>query len=519
MSTSNFVVDLIATIDSITKTPIPNTTTENGMPAYSTTESALLDLFSKTIRGTPKSVINEMFENAFKEDPKIALQIAFNTRDCIGQGKQEKDLALYMMEWVKVNKPLNYLKNLPEYLNISCFKDLLKMSLTVPHRIMSDVELQLMSAYIQDDLKKLNEYNSAIDAASSEDDKKKIPKISLSMAAKWAPTEGCHFDKLIKAAHRIAKMQGINMKTYRKNLGKLRAQLDILERHESFREWDKINFEHVPATAMKKQKKAFQKHCSEGFANYLAKVMAGKAKMHTKGVQPHELVATYINGSTTDPVVDAQWSSLISSIKTAGLFKNAISVCDVSGSMSGIPMQVAIALGLVVSEMTIEPFNNKIITFDAVPQWHTINGTTLQQKVSNLARAKWGMNTDFIAVFNMLLTEAKAYNLSPEQMIKKIFVFTDMQFDQATNDDSYMTGFDHVKKMYADAGYAIPTIVFWNLRDTRTSFPVQKDTPNVALMSGFSSEMLKVFLEDGDMTPYSIMMRAVSGYKVTIVPE
>jgi len=513
------VSTLIAALDDVTKSA-GNTVTENGMPAHSTTDSTCLDLFTKTIRGTSQASINEMFINAFKEDPKVAIQIAFNTRDCIGNGKQEKEIALYMMAWLKENKPLNYLKNLPEYLNISCFKDLLKLACTTPHRIMSDVELQLMAAYLKDDIQKLDNYNTALASAVDEDAKKKIPKVSLSMAAKWAATEGCSFDKKIKAAHNLAKILGMNMKTYRKTLSKLRAYLDILERYETFKEWDKINFEHVPATAMKKQKKAFQKHCSEQFANYLAKVMAGKAKMHTKGVQPHDLVSNYMNSSITiDPVIEAQWSSLISGIKAAGLFKDAVAVCDVSGSMSGIPMQVAIALGLVVSEMTVEPFNNKIITFSAVPTWHTIKGNNLMDKVHNLKRAAWEMNTDFLAVFKMLLTEAKVYRLSPEQMIKKIFVFTDMQFDAATSESSYMTGYSSIKKMYVDAGYAMPTIVFWNLRDTRVSFPVQKDTPGVALMSGFSSEMLKVFLEDGEMTPYSIMMRAVSGYKVTVIPE
>jgi len=513
------VTTLISTLDDVTKTA-GNTVTENGMPAHITTDSKCLDMFARTIRGTSQAVVNEMFVNAFKEDPKVALQIAFNTRDCIGNGKQEKDLALYMMTWVKENKPLNYLKNLPEYLNISCFKDLLKLACTTPHRMMKDVEFQLIAAYLKDDLQKLDNYNASIASAADDDAKKKIAKVSLSMAAKWAPTEGCSFDKKIKAAHEVAKILGWNMKTYRKNLSKLRAYLDILERHESFKEWDKINFEHVPATAMKKQKKAFQKHCSEQFANYLAKVMAGKAKMHTKGVQPHDLVSPYMNApAAIDPVIEAQWSSLISGIKSAGLFKDAVAVCDVSGSMSGIPMQVAIALGIVVSEMTVEPFNKKIITFSAVPTWHTITGNTLRDKVHSLARAAWEMNTDFIAVFKMLLTEAKTYRLSPEQMIKKIFVFTDMQFDAATSGPRYMTGFNLIKKMYEEAGYVMPTIVFWNLRDTRVSFPVQKDTPNVALMSGFSSEMLKVFLEDGEMTPYSIMMRAISGYKVTVVPE
>ena len=119
----------------------------------------------------------------------------------------------------------------------------------------------------------------------------------------------------------------------------------------------------------------------------------------------------------------------------------------------------------------------------------------------------------------MLLTEAKAYRLSPEQMIEKIFVFTDMQFDAATNAFGYQTAYDTVKQMYADAGYTVPQIVFWNLRDTHASFPVQKNTPGVALMSGFSSEMLKMFLDDEPMTPYSMMLKAVKDYEVFVVDE
>jgi hypothetical protein len=371
------------------------------------------------------------------------------------------------------------------------------------HPLDADAELRLMAATLKDDQSKL--------AAGG--------KVSVSLAGKWAPTEGCSFDKKTRAAHKIATFCGWSMKAYRKNLGNLRKALDILERHESLGEWDKINFEHVPSVAMKKQKKAFERHLPEKFRSYLAAVMAGKAKMNSKGVQPHELVRHYLRGGYDDPAINAQWEALNARSRTAGSFKRATAVIDVSGSMSGDPMEVAIALGLVVAEMTAEPFKGRVITFSAVPQWHTIAGSTLREKVGSLSRAHWEQNTDLIAVFKMLLTEAKAYRLSPEQMIEKIFVFTDMQFDVATNAARYQTAYDAVKQMYADAGYTVPQIVFWNLRDTHTSFPVRKDTPGVALMSGFSSEMLKMFLDDEPMTPYSMMLKAVKDYEVFVVDE
>jgi hypothetical protein len=268
---------------------------------------------------------------------------------------------------------------------------------------------------------------------------------------------------------------------------------------------------------MKKQKKAFMTHLPEQFRTFLSAVMAGKAKMNSKGVQAHELIRSYMQGLPADAATDAQWHAMIARLRAAGLFEDTVALCDVSGSMGGVPMEVSIALGLVVSELSAEPFKNKVITFSAVPQWHVVEGATLSEKVSSLSRAHWEQNTDFIAVFKMILAEAKVYRLRPEQMIKKIFVFTDMQFDSATNSGRYNTAFDVVKEMYTAAGYAMPQLVFWNLRDTHTSFPVRKDTPGVALMSGFSAEMLKLFLDNAPMTPYSMMLRALEKYKEKVV--
>jgi hypothetical protein len=508
MSVSNVSNLFVVWEGKIAAPVIPDTVTENGAGAFSSTGSANLDFFSSVVRDTPPAKVVELFKAAYLENPHLALKVLFNLRDCIKNGKQEKRVSFDALHFLKSWKPKTFLKNLHGFLNHGCYKDALVLHSMGHHPLDADAELRLMAAMLMDDMTKLA---SAGGGAA--------PKVSLSLAGKWAPTENCSFDKLTGAAHKIAKFCGWDMRTYRKNLGALRKALDILERHESLGEWDKINFEHVPSVAMKKQKKALERHLPEKFRSYLTAVMAGKAKMNSKGVQPHELVRDYMRGGYDDPATNSQWEALMTRLRTAGLFKDAVAVCDVSGSMSGVPLEVSIALGLVVAEMTVEPFKGRVITVSAVPQWHTINGATLREKVSSLSRAAWEMNTDFVAVFKMLLAEAKVYRLSPEQMIKKIFVFTDMQFDAATNAGHYQIGYDAVKQMYADAGYTVPQIVFWNLRDTHSSFPVRKDTPGVALMSGFSSEMLKMFLDDETMTPYSMMLKAVKDYEVFVVDE
>jgi len=475
---------------------VANTVTENGCGAFDSTGSACLDFFSSVVRDSPAETVITKFSNAWLENKHLALQILMNLRD--RDGKQEKRVSFDAFNWLKKSAPRTYLKNLKAFIDLGCWKDALVLHSMGEHPLVKDPELELMSAQLADD---------EVSVAKS-----------ISLAGKWAPTEGCHFDKLTKAAHKIATFLGKRMPQYRKMLTALRTKLDVLERHQSLNTWNKINFSHVPATAMKKQKKAFEKHLSSEFHAYLTAVMSGKAKMNTKGVQPHELVRHYLQRGGYDAAVDAQWKALMDRLVTAGTFRDAVAICDVSGSMSGVPMEVSIALGLAVSQLSAAPFNGRLITFSETPAWHSVVGSSLAEKVASISHAHWGMSTNFIAVFEMLLSEAQTYRLTPEQMIKKVFVFTDMQFNAASN-SSYASAFDAIKAKYITAGYTLPQIVFWNLRETHMSFPVLKDAPGVALMSGFSGEMLKLFLDDIEMTPYSMMLRAVSKYQVVVVDE
>lgn len=61
---------------------------------------------------------------------------------------------------------------------------------------------------------------------------------------------------------------------------------------------------------------------------------------------------------------------IIEDTKKGGkLFNENIAImCDVSGSMSGIPMNVCIGLGLIISTLNTHPeFGNRIMTFESHP--------------------------------------------------------------------------------------------------------------------------------------------------------
>ena len=210
---------------------------------------------------------------------------------------------------------------------------------------------------------------------------------------------------------------------------------------------------------------------------------------------------------------------MIAKLAETGNFKHVQAVCDVSGSMGGEPMEVAIALGLVVAALTEEPFKGKLITFHEQPSIHTISGTTLRDRVRDVQGMSWGGSTDLLAVFKLLLTEAQA--TPGAQMVEKLFIFSDMQFNVADRSGRWETTYDAICKMYGKTQFAVPKIIFWNLRATHKSFPVQKDELGTALISGFSAQMMKAFLANDtvNFSPLTIMNEALDKYQFTEIPK
>ncbi|GFQ03055.1 uncharacterized protein l728 [Phtheirospermum japonicum] len=192
----------------------------------------------------------------------------------------------------------------------------------------------------------------------------------------------------------------------------------------------------------------------------------------------------------------------------------------VSRSMSGIPMEVSVALGVLVSELSGEPWKGKLITFSANPQLQTVGGNSLKEKTEFVRRMEWGMNTDFQKVFDLLLQVAVNGKLKPEQMIKRLFVFNDMEFDQASRVSQYYrqkrtweTDYQVIVKKFTEKGYGdcVPEIVFWNLRDSKAT-PVPAKQPGVALVSGYSKNLMTTFLEEGGIvSPEAVMDASISG--------
>jgi hypothetical protein len=371
----------------------------------------------------------------------------------------------------------------------------------------------------------------------------------ISLAAKWCPSIDSSFDKATLLCEGIAQRvfpreseaeyEGINEAHYvyrvRDRLRKqilvpLRKVLELPEVYMSANEWDSLPYNRVASVAMKNYKSLFVKHDNERFDKYLEDVKSGKAKVAAGALLPHEIIKA-LRDKDGEKVAELQWARMVDDLTKKGKLNNCIAVSDVSGSMNGIPMEVSVALGLLVSELSEEPWKGKVITFSANPQLHLIEGDTLLAKTEFVRNMEWGGNTDLQKVFDRILEVAVENKLSEDQLIKRIFIFSDMEFDQATQNYNYGyrcgskssneeetvergwgTDYQVIQRKFCEKGYnKVPEIVFWNLRNS-SSTPVVATQSGVALVSGFSKNMLTIFLEEGGIVnPEEVMGLAIAG--------
>ena len=73
---------------------MPNTTTENKMPSYTSTRNARVDLFfGGLVRKASAQKISDLVARAWKENPTHTFQLLLNARDCRAKSKGKGERA------------------------------------------------------------------------------------------------------------------------------------------------------------------------------------------------------------------------------------------------------------------------------------------------------------------------------------------------------------------------------------------------------------------------------------------
>lgn len=498
-------------------TEIPDTTTANGAPSFSDTKgnvvsaislpSEVVDFFYFVTRGISDDDLRMRFNAAYKADRESTLRLLFNLRDCRkgNPGKGERKLFyLCIDELVKSGEKDIVLKNIAagNIEHFGYFKDLVNLS-TINDEL-ADSAIERLAVVLASDLDKFTRGDYK----------------DITLAAKWAPTERCSFDTsshtvFNSLVERFAIASGYTnsrgrKKHYRKSLSTLRKHIDVVERVMCNGDWSTIDFSKVPSHAMKNYRKAFNKHCKEHLAAFLERVTTGESKINAGALTPYDLVVKYRYQKKVDAVLEAQWTEFVKKYKDT--ISNSVAIVDVSGSMlnSGsnsniIPMDVAISLGIMIAECGTGSFKNKFITFSSDPTFCDISGAlSLHKKIQTALKSSWGMTTDFYKVHKLIVEAAVENKVPQSEFPERIFVFSDMQFDNAMNGDKE-TMHASIKKLYESSDYKLPQMVYWNLNGSYNNVHVKSTWDNVVLVSGASPSVIAEILKGNIPTPESLV--------------
>lgn len=350
------------------------------------------------------------------------------------------------------------------------------------------------------------------------DDLDKMSKgLPVSGLAKWVKNPNSKVKETRRLGRLTARKAGINLSVFTKKLTELRKYLNVVELKMTEKNWGEIDYSKVPSRASMIYSKAFDKNDNERYTEFKNRVVTGEAEIKANTLYPYDLVHKVFMNSN-DATVDLLWKALPNYIETD---KNVLTVCDVSGSMSGQPMEVAISLALYFSERDKGKFRNKFITFSAKPELVDIPATKvkLSEKCRYLEGSSWGYSTNLAKVFDLILNSAKSNNMSQDDIPDCLLILTDMQFDGDSSGDWDETLYELYKRKFEEAGYKLPNIVFWNCSNNvyRGNFQTDAMTSGVQYVSGMSTPIFKNVMSSLFCTPLDSVMNIINSERYSKV--
>ena len=234
-----------------------------------------------------------------------------------------------------------------------------------------------------------------------------------------------------------------------------------------------------------------------------------------------------------------------------------VPMADVSGSMSGDPMSVSIGMAIICSHPGIAhpTWENIVLPFSSNPtlvrlrypntlvEWQSSKSSTMSysiyssshvlgnnfdpkqagreltpyEKVRVLMCMDWGCSTNFTGAFALLADLA----IRTGTKMPNCLVISDMQFDSASSYNTFNSKYKDYScsEIFSDMGSstdkplikqlnkhlstkpcgACNTCVFWNVRGGTKNHPCGADDKGVIEISGFSSNMIKLFFYEGKL--------------------
>ena len=429
------------------------TLTLNGAKTHGSTGDACLDFFAVAggMRYRSREEQIRLFDRAYIETPDLAMKLLFYLRDIRG-GMGERKLFRTLIRHAALTWPESVIKNVPYIAEFGRWDDMLCLLDTPAQTQM----VQVIRQQLEEDEAALKRRESGEEDAH------------ISLLAKWMPSDNTSSPRTRRNAQRLMSALGMNNREYRRRVTALRAKQP-----------DKVNYEAVPAQAMLKYRKAFNRQDKERFEDYLSGVEAGEKKINADTLFPYEVLRPffsrrgYVFSENPDSMetLEQLWNHLPGAVADA----NAISVVDTS----------------------------------------EIRGANLRDKLKYISTLPWGGSTNLEGVFDLILQTAVKYNVKQEELPSVIYIFSDMEFNWCVH-DADNTVYDNAREQFEINGYQMPAVVFHNVNSWQMQTPVTAHTRGTALSSGAATGGMR-FSYNGNITPMEHMLRVLESERYKMI--
>lgn len=484
------------------------TTTTNGAVSYKTTGSALLDLNNSVPLLRNKAIeylssgnlialdtIYSLFKKSIQEDANYTIKWLMYLRDING-GLGERSSYRLILNEIANNVPelIFALLQSKQLQVLGRFDDLVYVWDTTTNKVSKNYIFNYLKYQLSEDI--LHDKNGE----------------SVSILAKWLPSENTTSRKTRQLATRFRKALGMSSKSYRRMLSTLRKNIDVVERKMSNNQWGEINYQGVTSKANLIYRNAFMRHDEERRSKYLEDLSNGDVKINAGKMYLYDIISKYKNkwDVEADETLEALWDAQ----EVPKDYNDILVVRDGSGSMTTSAFGTSVSVLDIADALTIyttqhnksEYYEDKFITFSSKPEIVDLSTcNTLRDKLSVLDEYDDWSTTNVESVFDLILETSVKNKVDAKDLPSTVLVVSDMQFNSAMgtnfNND---TLFEKIAKKFESVGYKLPKLIFWNVASYNDAVPLQKNDNGLVIMSGFSKNNIDMILHD-NLDPLEVL--------------
>ncbi|PQM36780.1 uncharacterized protein Pyn_03912 [Prunus yedoensis var. nudiflora] len=468
--------------------------------------------------------LKQLLPVAWSHNPLTTLKLIFNLNSASVQtGKHYPEAFYTAAYWLHHNHPKTLLCNVPSFASsgsLARLWDLVEILYGLllqrgqdtaaqrlhrdrGYKLLHDRVMDLLTEQLKSDIDKLKQHRLRMELElkppSEDDDKEDCTTLFVTEAAACCTPNNSEDDHTRRA---VLLFESLGCRLFP-------PESDQSE------EWELLRKEFLePLDEHRRRMYFFRKPCV--VKKYLEEVKAGGSSIiKPNALLPNDIIR-YVKDKDVGEAAELQWKAMVEDMylkqkqgkEGSGKFKNCLAVCNITDFM-GVPIiELAASLGILLSELTEElAWKQKVISLgplpDELPLLHSLRGGDLKSKYEFMTRtciSKHNQGVDFQKVCDLILEVAVNENLKAEQMIKKVFVFTDhVRFGGCST--SWKTLYEETRSKFKEQGYgdnAMPHILLWQIYDLGGWMcRIEEPHPGVTLLAGISDTLIKSFLDNG----------------------